>query len=282
MRYVTIGLFFIAVASLPVSAQVIRHEVVEGETLFGIARRYGLSLDQLIAINEIESRELLLPGTVLTIGQRHTVERGDTLFSIARRYQTSVEALQQANDMTTPTIFVGQNLMIPKAGQVAAAAPQTPHDTERDVTATERDNGREGADDAVVRVPVAAQIQEPLGFADGGSWPVAGSRQNLDGKFPGVLIRAERGTPVASIASGRVVYAGPHSTFGNVVFVQSAQGYIYVYGGQEAVAVGVGEEVAAGAMIGTVGVSPAEGAAALYFSVWRDNRFVDPESAPRG
>ena len=113
-------------------------------------------------------------------------------------------------------------------------------------------------------------------------WPVAGNRRTLDGKLPGVLIRADRGTTVHAISSGRVVYAGPHTTFGNVVFIQSSQDYIYVYGGQEAIGVEVGELIEAGAAIGTVGISPSEGTAALYFSVWRNDRFIDPESAPRG
>jgi Membrane-bound metallopeptidase len=115
----------------------------------------------------------------------------------------------------------------------------------------------------------------------GGVWPVVGERETLQGKFPGVLIRADRGTPVQAIATGRVVYAGPHSSFGNVVFVQNTEGYVYVYGGQDAIAVTVGATVAAGDSLGTVGSSPGDGDG-MYFSVWRDDQFVDPDGAPRG
>jgi lipoprotein NlpD len=84
------------------------------------------------------------------------------------------------------------------------------------------------------------------------------------------------------VSGGRIVYSGPHSSFGNVVFVQSPQGYIYVYGGQDSVSVDIGDQIVAGQVLGEVGVSPTEGGPALYFSVWRENRFVDPEAAPRG
>jgi lipoprotein NlpD len=104
----------------------------------------------------------------------------------------------------------------------------------------------------------------------------------MEGKLPGVMIQGDFGDAVTSVSSGRVIYAGPHTSFGNVVFVQSSQGYIYVYGGNEQVVVSVGEEVAAGSPIGSLGRSPAEQRALLYFSVWKDNTFVSPEKAPRG
>jgi murein DD-endopeptidase MepM/ murein hydrolase activator NlpD len=317
MRNALICLVFILGTLTIVTAEGITHEVQRGETLYSIARSYGVTPGDLVRSNGIESPELLLPGTLLTVPGQYRVRKGDTLFSISRSYGISVAELSRLNDLDGSTIVAGQRLRVPLSDEDAdvriASDTGTPSDDsvasndgadanddaddgadagdkgDADDDGDADDGGNAGGDSdredpaAVPRsIPVALSITEPLSFEEGGAWPVAGSRRNLEGKFPGVMIQAARGTPVAAVSAGRIVYSGPHSSFGNVVFVQSRQGYVYVYGGQETVAVSVGDEVAAGMMLGTVGVSPTEGSPALYFSVWRNNRFVDPEQAPRG
>jgi murein DD-endopeptidase MepM/ murein hydrolase activator NlpD len=292
MKKTSIGFILIITGALSVSAQLLRHEVSQGETLYSIARRYDLTVAQLTSGNDLETPDFLLPGTLLTIPNRYKVERGDTLFSIARRFGTTVEEISSANSLSSSSIRVGQTLTLPQgsvvppeADSVAEQNPPEPDEadqTDRTPPPTDSPDSTESSDSTEERIVVAAEISRPLDYAQGGIWPVAGDRRILEGKLPGVMIRADRGAPVYSIASGRVVYAGPHTTFGNVVFVQSSQDYIYVYGGQESVTVSVGDIVEAGAPIGSVGLSPSEGYGALYFTVWRNNRFVDPETAPRG
>jgi lipoprotein NlpD len=293
----------------PLAQDVRTHTVEPGETLSGIARQYSIPLRQLLEQNRIESPDLVLPGTILTISQWHEVVRGDTLFGIARAYETSVETIRRLNNLEDSMIRTGQRLQVPPqqergASRVAAEPNQSrtpsrtttaPAETPSSSSSSREDSSRSSArsstseerseersPDVPVVVPVAVAVENPISFADGGAWPVAGQRTNLDGKLPGVMIRAARGTPVLAISTGRVVYAGPHSTFGNVVFVQTSQGYIYVYGGQEDILVEVGDMVSAGNVVGAVGISPAEQEGALYFSVWRNNQFVDPATAPRG
>lgn len=272
----------IGVANLP--AEEIRHEVQRGETLYGIARTYGITTEELTRINGIESPDLLLPGTILSVGREYRVQQGDTLFGIARAHGTSVSILQDLNRLESSVIIPGQQLRLPLESRQSIAhldsgKPADAKEEGTDPRSEQESPARRAGGDSI---PVALSLESPIPFAEGGAWPVAGTRLRLEGKLPGVLIRADRGTSVSAVASGRVVYAGPHSTFGNVVFVQSAQGFIYVYGGQEQVLVRVGETVAAGATLGTVGTNPGETGTGLFFSVWRNNTFVDPETAPRG
>lgn len=276
MKKTGIVLALIACIVVVIPAQLLQHEVREGETLYGIARRYDLTVDQLTTGNRLESPDLLLPGTLLTIPNRYRVERGDTLYSIARTFETTVESLNETNGLTSSAILIGQIITLPEIVVPKDEPVRVARQEKVDEKPPKSTDSRDG------RIVVAAEVSQPLDFASGGIWPVAGSRSLLEGKLPGVLIRTERGAPVYAIASGRVVYAGPHTTFGNVVFVQSPQDYIYVYGGQESVQVAVGDLINAGSAIGTVGISPSEGRGALYFTVWQNNRFVDPETAPRG
>jgi LysM repeat protein len=45
----------------------------------------------------------------------YNVQPGDTLYSIASRFGTTVQAIMQANNLTSPFVYVGQRLFIPVA-----------------------------------------------------------------------------------------------------------------------------------------------------------------------
>lgn len=288
MKTKVFGIVLFVTVSVVATSQIVQHEVQNGETLYSIARRYDTTIDRLIETNEIVAPELLLPGTLLTIPSRYAVEKGDTLYGIAQRFDTSVDEITSQNRLSNSEIRIGQVLILPGDVSAQAVIVSSRDNQNDDTSSAESDedepaaisNDEERSDSD--QIAVAAEVSDPISFAEGGVWPVAGNRRRLDGKLPGVMIRAERGSMVYAISSGRVVYAGPHTTFGNVVFIQSNQDYVYVYGGQESIDVEIGELIEAGAPIGTVGLSPSDGIAALYFSVWRDDQFIDPESAPRG
>lgn len=101
-----------------------RHTVQPGETLFDIARGYGLPLRAMIEANRLEPPYALGVGQVLTLPPPnvHVVQRGETLYSVSRRYGTAVSELARLNGLAEPfTIFVGQALSIP--GRVEPEPP---------------------------------------------------------------------------------------------------------------------------------------------------------------
>ena len=97
--------------------------VQRGDTLYSIARRYGVSVWELAAYNNISNihhiyvgQVLLIPGTETAPapGDYYVVKRGDTLYSIARRYGVSVWQLAAYNNIRNPNrIYVGQVIHIP-------------------------------------------------------------------------------------------------------------------------------------------------------------------------
>ena len=103
--------------------------VSQGDTLGTIARRFGVSADELQALNEIANPNQIFPGQVLRIPggepasaesstseeeRTYVVQQGDTLFKIALRFGITLEALETANDITDPNkVYPGQVLKIP-------------------------------------------------------------------------------------------------------------------------------------------------------------------------
>lgn len=112
-----------AVAGLtptPIAGNV--YVVVRGDNLYRIALRFNTTVDAIMKANGLTSSNIYV-GQTLTIpgpgvppaptGQVHIVQTGDTLYSIARRYGTTVDAIMSANGLTSTTIYVGQQLIIP-------------------------------------------------------------------------------------------------------------------------------------------------------------------------
>lgn len=94
------------------------YEVIKGDSLWLIAKKYGITVDELIRLNNLTSLELQIGDKLKVpkkaIDTKYTVKNGDTLWSIARDNNVSVEALKQANNLTTNLLTVGQSLVIPK------------------------------------------------------------------------------------------------------------------------------------------------------------------------
>lgn len=96
--------------------------VKRGDTLYGIASSYGVSVDDIKTLNNLVNntlsigQELLIP-TDKTITETnyevYTVQRGDTLYGIASNYGVSVDDIKALNNLTSNNLSIGQRLQIP-------------------------------------------------------------------------------------------------------------------------------------------------------------------------
>ena len=97
--------------------------VREGDSLWNIAARFGVTVDELKSVNGISDPNQLAVGVSLVIPglegyqgilDTQTISYGETLRSLSRRYRVPVETLARLNHLTTPAeLFPGATLVIP-------------------------------------------------------------------------------------------------------------------------------------------------------------------------
>jgi murein hydrolase activator len=117
-------------------------------------------------------------------------------------------------------------------------------------------------------------------------WPVDGgvlyrfgrvvNQNNTVTRWNGMGISANVGTPVRTIAAGEVVLVESLRTYGPTVFIQHGGGDYSVYGSLQRIDVRKGQQIAKGAVIGTVGATDPELPPHLHFEIRPKGRAVDP------
>jgi septal ring factor EnvC (AmiA/AmiB activator) len=157
-------------------------------------------------------------------------------------------------------------------------------------------NGHESADnESSSQVPVGRNETLPSNEFDGGNFaalrgklrlPVRGDitnrfgavRQDTGVSWKGLFIKSAEGSEVKSIASGRVVFADWLRGFGNLLIVDHGDGYMSLYGNNQALLKKVGETVSSGDAIASVGNSGGNETSGLYFELRYQSKPFDPLS----
>lgn len=102
--------------------------VAPGDSLWGIAKQYGVTVNQLKAYNNLSNdnlsvgQEIKIPGesTIPPSGETeiiYTVKPGDSLYRIALANQVTVDQIRKYNNLTSDVLTIGQKLRIPSNTQ---------------------------------------------------------------------------------------------------------------------------------------------------------------------
>lgn len=112
------------------------HTVKAGETLSGIARKYGLTEKKIMDLNKINTANYLYLGQKIKLPSKkilitkeatnfHNVTRGDTLNSISFKYQISQHKLKEINNLTNADyLYLGQRIKLNEPIQEEKVLPR--------------------------------------------------------------------------------------------------------------------------------------------------------------
>jgi LysM repeat protein len=287
---------FLLLLSFPLFADTV-YTVAKGETLYSIARRFGVSQDILLSANNIRDASKIFAGQKLTIPGNdaslrsptpeaatftYTAERGDSLYGIARKFNVTVDNIRKANKLSdTYMLKIGDSLKIPSPVLITTVAPESPEPKALPVAAAKPASGLQSSapETPVQAAPVADG--DTTGSKSPGLWPVAAQKvEYTRGKVLGVMLSTDEGEAVKSVSAGQVLASWPYRGYGNVAIVETEGGYVYVYGNCGSLSVKPGDKVAAGSVIGTA-QNANDGGGEVFFSVYRNSKAIDPAKAPR-
>lgn len=241
---------------------ILLYRVQPGDTVFGIAEKFGLKPESIQWANEdLElNPDLLRVNDELVIlpvdGVYHKVKKGDTLSKIARRYKVKPadivnypwNKLSSVDDVLEP----GRYLIVP--GGEKPFIPRTVSIYKGKIP----EGARRGTGNFVW--PVSGTITQPFWRGhralDIGSW---------------------YGSPVVASDSGYVVYAGwDNSGYGNLIIIDHGNGYRTYYAHLSKILVRRGESVARGQRIGSVGSTGNSTGPHLHFEIRLNNVLRNP------
>jgi LysM repeat protein len=106
---------------LPVQEEVpapnyIEYRIQSGDSLYKIANKYNITVDQLRSYNNLKN-DLLSIGQIIRVPivsniTTYTVRSGDSLYQIANRFNTTVDDIKRKNNLSTNNLSIGQTLII--------------------------------------------------------------------------------------------------------------------------------------------------------------------------
>ncbi|HJQ58450.1 MAG TPA: M23 family metallopeptidase [Vineibacter sp.] len=241
--------------------------VRDGDTLDGIAGRFGVPASRIAERNSLRPTDKLSSGQWLEIPDARIVEQGSpppgpgAPAPAPGPAPTSSDGKVTSSDLPAPT--GGTTAQPPRP--VASALPPG---SSPSATAP-------GAAPQPVPVPPAAAARF--------DWPLRGTTlqgfgaKADGGRNDGINIAAASGTPVKAAEAGTVAYVGSEVRgLGNLVLLSHAGGYVTAYAHLDKASVTKGSAVKKGQAVGTVGQTGGVSQPQLHFEIRQRNKPVDP------
>lgn len=247
------------------------HVVKRGESIAGIAKKYGLNKTELMRLNGLKTPRLV-------IGQKILVRQSQTALSQTRNIDPYEAPASEGGNMGDIKV----NRLTPLDAQ------EGPETLREDVQPFGQTNAMDKNDEIEIikeELPKERETTAEMPLSAGTyAWPVDGGTKGIIKDFSrggndGLNIRAPKGTPVKAANNGVVAHAGNQLRgFGNVVLIKHENGYMSVYAHLDEVSVKRNDTIKAGQKIGTVGKSGNVKEPQLHFEIRKGTTPIDPKN----
>jgi len=258
-----------AVRTAPPAAAQRVHEVVRGDTLIALARRYGVTVAGIVAANHLPGA-----GARLRPGQRLVIPpAGKVAESTARAPLPGAKALPPGAKAPPPGAkALPSGAKTPPQPSAAYASARADRSTARHLRAAVVPKGPL---DLILAVPDF--FDTLLSFV----WPTDGPVTSTFGRrrigwHRGIDIKVDRGSAVTAAAPGVVVTSDVEPRYGRVVKIEHGDGFLTVYAHNDENFVAAGDEVQAGQRIASAGRTGRATSYHVHFEIRRDGRVYNP------
>lgn len=263
------------------------HQVAPGDTLYNIAKRYGVSQDNIRAWNNMPDDTVKL-GTSLRVKPTsasgasygntssatgsYRVVSGDTLYSIAQRHGMTVSQLRAVNHLQDENLRVGQTLRV-----TGTAVASTPAVQPTPVVTTTTTTSVTTTPTPSVSAPTITASGKTASHA-GLTWqnPLAGASigKAFSSSTRGVELQGSANQTVVAAADGQVIFSGngPRG-YGKLVVVQHSPNLLTAYSNGDNLIVKEQERVKRGQSLARLG-----SAGKLHFEVRENGTPVNPSN----
>lgn len=283
------------------------HTVLEGDTVYKVAKNYQLPMREIITLNNIEAPYILNTGYRMKLPppNDYKVREGDTVSSIARMYELSQNRLVSLNGLQPPyRLSPGQVIRLPTSSgnyadiskAVVEKSVTQPVQTARldpvekqTLESKNPSSQREGAE----KKPKVQKASVSRAKLPKNTPKMSGKgkfMRPVDGKVisnygpkknglhnDGINIKAVRGSPVRAAENGIVVYNGDDlEGYGNLVLIRHENKMMSAYAHLDKTLIKRGAKVVRGQSIGTVGSTGQVDTPQLHFEIRKGSTPLNP------
>lgn len=245
--------------------------VREGDTLSGIAQKFGVKINTLLWANSLDGDQPLRIGQKLTIlpvnGVLYRIRKGDTLERIARTFNVDIQKISSMNGLAdTHLLAIGNLLIIPDA-VLYSRPPQQPRGLANRIRTIFQPQPRSARETKLITP------SEMI-------WPTTARRitQYFGWRHSGVDIAGPVSNKIIAAAAGTIIISGWQRGYGKTIVIDHGNGKRTRYGHASKLLVSIGDNVQQGETIAMIGSTGRSTGPHLHFEIIVNGRRVNPFS----